>query len=424
MIKRRALSILICFFSLLFYSFSQEALKSIEEDYYDFLSLTGAVERPTLGYRTLSDSVWKFKENETLDENSAHIWKDNNLGRTFTLWEAASPADNWFTHGIKQGFKVRIYGPEWFNSYNTHVPYGQNDGALWQGRGYNTSLTAGVRLEGFGVEATFKPQVSWIENREFEYIIPNYSGDIYAGKADTYGYYGVRFIDAPQRFGDKSFWNFDLGDTEIRWTWNTFTVGLGTQSIWLGPAKFNPIIHSNNAASYPKIDIGFRKTHLTMPYFGWDLGCIEFRSWWGKLSESKWFDNDDANNSNLISGIAFYYQLPFTNELKIGFNRTMLSQWNNINSYTLFDIFVPYMESDAGYDNSDGRASIIFDYKISKVGLELYVEWARNDFQTAKGNFLRYPFHTQGWTIGTIKNLKLTNLITGQITIEISDIVC
>ena len=40
--------------------FSQEALKSIEEEYYDFLSLQGIVERPTLGYRTLSDSEWKF----------------------------------------------------------------------------------------------------------------------------------------------------------------------------------------------------------------------------------------------------------------------------------------------------------------------------------------------------------------------------
>ena len=41
---------------------AQESLKSIEEDYYDFLSLTGVVERPTLGYRTLSDSVWLFNE--------------------------------------------------------------------------------------------------------------------------------------------------------------------------------------------------------------------------------------------------------------------------------------------------------------------------------------------------------------------------
>ena len=33
-------------------AFAQEALKSTEEEYYDFLSLTGAAERPTLRLRT------------------------------------------------------------------------------------------------------------------------------------------------------------------------------------------------------------------------------------------------------------------------------------------------------------------------------------------------------------------------------------
>ena len=50
--------------------FAQEALKSTEEEYYDFLSLTGITERPTLGYRTLSDSVWNFKDVESYEENS------------------------------------------------------------------------------------------------------------------------------------------------------------------------------------------------------------------------------------------------------------------------------------------------------------------------------------------------------------------
>ena len=163
------------FIFLIFTLNSQEALKSIEEDYYDFLSLTGVTERPTLGYRTLSDNVWTFNEIESFEENEdgtftkvrtpgeqspTHIWKNNNLGTTYTLWQPVSPVDNWFTRGIKQGITARIYGPEWFNSYNTAAPYGQNDGGLWQGRGYNTALTTGIRLEGYGFELTFKPQVS------------------------------------------------------------------------------------------------------------------------------------------------------------------------------------------------------------------------------------------------------------------------
>ena len=70
--------------------FAQEALKSTEEEYYDFLSLTGAAERPTLNYRTLSDSEW-----QVTGEN--HLWKDNNLGTKRTLYESDATETNWFT---------------------------------------------------------------------------------------------------------------------------------------------------------------------------------------------------------------------------------------------------------------------------------------------------------------------------------------
>lgn len=418
---------------------AQESLKSIEEDYYDFLSLTGVVERPTLGYRTLSDSVWNFKDVESFEENedgtftkvrtpgkesAKHLWKNNNLGTTYTLWEPAAPADNWFARGLKQGITARIYGPEWFNSYNSAAPYGQNDGGLWQGRGYNTAFTAGLRLEGYGFEFTFKPQISWSQNKEFDYIKPNYSGEAFKNKADIYGYYGVPYIDAPQRFGDTSFWNYDWGDTELRYSWKTFTIGFGTQAIWLGPAKLNPIIHSNNAASYPKIDIGLRKTNLIMPYFGWDLGSIEFRGWWGKLSESDWFDNDKTNNNNLISGLTFNYQFPFLKELTIGMNRTMISHWNEISSYTLFKIFVPGLSDSGGSDNSDQRISFNIDYNNKQVGLNIYFEWGKNDYSQGKDSYLRYPFHTQGWTFGIQKDISLPFNLHGIIKLELTHLEC
>lgn len=421
---------LFTFFVLFLLSFSisgQEALKSIEEEYYDFLSLTGVTERPTLGFRTLSDNLWTFNDevsSEEAETTNTHIWNNNNLGTTFILWEASLPVENAFTRGINQAITVRIFGPEWFNSYNSDVPFGQNDGALWQGRGYNTSLTAGVRFEGYGVEATFKPQVSWMQNREFEYITPNYSGDIYKDKAEKYGYYGVRNIDAPQRFGPKSFFLFDFADSEIRYSWKTITLGFGTESIWIGPAIINPIIHSNNSASYPKIDFGIRKTKITMPYFCWDLGYLEFRAWWGKLTESDWFDNDNLNNNNLISGLSLYYQFPFINKLTIGINRTMVSKFNDIRGYTLFDIFVPFMEDKAGEDNSDGRASLIIDFLSVKIGLNIFFEWARNDFQAVKDNFLRYPFHTQAWTFGFKKSFSFFNLLFGEISLEITELGC
>jgi len=399
--------------------FSQEALKSIEEEYYDFLSLDGTIERPTLSYRTLSDSEWY------IPDNKEHIWQNNNLGNTNILFESTNQGTNWFTKGFYHGLKYKIYGPEWYNSYNTKNPYGQNDGALWQGKGYNTSFSVGARLEGYGFELTLKPQFTFSQNLEFEYVKPNYDNNnsLYNNKAGIFGYYGIAFIDAPQRFGNKSFFTFDFGDSEIRYNWNSFTLGFGTQYIWLGPARINPIIHSNNAPSYPKIDIGMRKQKISIKQF--ELGELEFRCWWGQLTESDYFDNDNSNNHNLISALSISWSLPgIFKGLTFGFNRNMLSKWDNINKYTLFEIYLPWMNSKAGVDESDQRASFTINYLIPKVGFEIYFEWARNDFQVKELNLIRYPFHTQAWNIGVVKSLNFKNKLKGKLTFEYTYLEC
>lgn len=423
------------FFSAIFFlsffifqlSFSQEALNSSEENYYEFLALQGFVERPTINYRTLSDSQWN------LENLNGHIWENNNLGTTFTLFEAQQPTENFYTKGIKQGIFLRLYPLEWYNSYNTAAPYGQNDGALWQGKGYNTSFTTGIRLEGYGFEFTFKPQLSFSQNLKFDYITPAYSpyiydkdgniiGDsIYKDYASEYGYYGVTYIDAPQRFGNEAFFTFDLGDTEVRYTWNNLTLGFGTQPIWLGPAKLNPIIHSNNAASYPKIDIGLRRQKIILPWLDWYCGDLELRGWWGKLSESDFFDSDDTNDHNLISGLAIGWSLPgIFDGLSVGLNRTMISKWNNISKYTLFEIFVPSIGTSGGADASDQRFSFTVNYLLPKSDFEVYLEWARNDFSPSMDFIIRYPFHTQAWTFGTQKAFDLPHNLKLQMLIELT----
>ncbi len=404
--------------------YAQEALKSIEEEYYDFLSLTGVTERPTLGYRTLSDNVWKFNEVETFEENEdgtftkvrvpgeesdAHIWKNNNLGTTYTLWETPDPADNWFARRIKQGFTARIYGPEWFNSYNTAAPYGQNDGALWQGRGYNTSLTAGVRLEGYGFELTLKPQVCWMENREFELM--NNSA-FYSNKyAYIWGYKNDKGVDAPQRFGDSSFWTFDWGDSEVRWSWDFFTLGFGTENIWLGPVYLNPLLHSNNAASYPKFDIGLRRTKLIIPYVGWYLGDIEARLWLGKLSESDYFDSNSSNDHNQISGMTLSFTPSFLPGLTLGINKICLSKWDDNKFLQYLNPMYGMKGAGDGNEVEDQKISIILDWLVPKGGIDVYAEFGLDDHVNYNDNidsYITHYWHSFTYTFGLKKSISIS----------------
>ena len=404
--------------------YAQEALKSIEEEYYDFLSLTGVTERPTLGYRTLSDNVWKFKEVETFEENEdgtftkvrvpgeesdAHIWKNNNLGITYTLWKTPDPADNWFARGIKQGFTARIYGPEWFNSYNTAAPYGQNDGALWQGRGYNTSLTAGVRLEGYGFELTFKPQVCWMENREFKTL-----GNVYG---NNYGVFFGQPVDLVQRYGNSPFWNYDWGASEIRWSWHTFTLGFGTQNPWLGPAYLNPMLGSNNAPGYPKLDVGIRKTEIVIPYLGWSLGYIEGRLWIGQLEESNYFDTNPNNNARMLNALSASYSPSFIPGFTIGINRIFMTYWRMENLKYIFRLFTDRRENalaSSGNDE-DQKFAVFAEWSFPKVGFKIYGEFGRDDFSSDEDS---NPFHTAIYTLGAKQNIPLPFGLKSELNIE------
>lgn len=374
---------------------AQEALKSAEEDYYDFLSLQGLASRPTLNYRTLSDNQWQLA-GAAADGN--HVWVANNLGTTFTLWQDSSPAENWFARGLFQGVNMKVYGPDWYNSFNTAAPYGQNDGALWQGKGYNTSLTAGLRFEGYGFELTFKPQLSFSQNMSF---------DIMPSNTDSpYGYfwgYGKNVgVDAPQRFGDKPFFVYDWGDSEVRWSWHSFTVGFGTQAIWLGPAYMNPILHSNNAASYPKVDLGLRRQKVILPWLNWYLGDIEARIWTGKLTESDYFDNDDSNNHNMIHGLALAYAPSFVPGLTLFANRTCLVKWDWANLKYLWPLAENTHVGEKGA-GEDQKMSFGFDWIFPQVGFEVYGEVGVDDF----GSFYIYSLHTLTTTLGLKKTFSV-----------------
>jgi hypothetical protein len=364
---------------------AQEALKSVEEDYYYFLALQGLTESPALNYRTLSDSAW------SMDEDTYHLWQEQNLG----IW-----------HNLFGDFRMRVYGPELFMSGNTAVPYGQNDGVLWQGRGFNALLKGGVRFEGYGVELTLLPHFAFSQNAGFDRMPSHYESE--------YGYfwgYGEpksnKGADAPQRFGDKPFFDWDFGDSEIRYTWKTLTVGFGTQAIWLGPSYLNSMLHSNNAPVYPKFDIGLRRQRVTLPWLGWYIGDVEARLWVGQLKESDYFDSDDSNNHTMIHGFAFAYAPSFLPGLTLFVNRVCLVPWAWENLKFIFPIVKNTIE--------DQKASFGFSWIFTDVGLEIYGELGIDDYVIFNGSikdsfpngYIRYPFHTMMYTAGLKKTIPI-----------------
>lgn len=374
--------------------FSQEALKSAEENYYDMLFLSGITERNYLSYRTLSGSVWNF-----IDEEADHPWKENAFRKNISLVGDLS---------------YELYGPEWYNSYNSWAPWGAYDLGMWQGRGYNTSLTGGARLEGYGLSLTIKPQLSYAQNLPFEYLRPTgFNASEYKGKAKEYGYIYGDGCDAVQRFGDNDFWTFDWGDTEIRYSWKSLTLGFGWQPIWLGPNYVHPLLSSNNAATYPKIDLGLTKQEVVVPWLNWNLGFVEGRIWTGYLTESDYFDNLDYNDHRLIHGLSMSYSPSFMKGFTINANRICIvhASWENMGY-----IIPAYDNTHIGahdLSGEDQKMSITADWAFPQVGFEIYGEIGIDDFLPSGDSiiqgYLRWPFHTASYTVGAKKTFEHKN---------------
>ncbi len=398
MVIRKLLKSAAAVFSLaLFFNaslFSQESLTSREEKYFDLLTLSSITERNFLSYRTLSDNTWNYFEID-----AQHPWANNRFRKTIPLWK---------------DFSFQLYGPEWYNSVNTLSPWGSYDGALWQGRGYNTSLEAGGRIEGYGLELTIKPQISFSQNLAFDYKTPEgFTEKKYAGKAKKYGYIYGSSCDSVQRFGEDAFWTFDWGDTELRYTWKNLTAGFGWQAVWLGPNYVHPLLSSNNAASYPKIDLGLRKQEIIIPKLDWNIGFIEGRIWSGYLTESDYFDNDSENDHRLIHGLSMSYAPSFMKGFTINANRICIVHASWANMGYIIPVYDNTFIGKKDLSGEDQKMSITADWTFPETGFEIYGEIGIDDFLPSGNSlllgYLRWPFHTASYTVGAKKVFDFKN---------------
>jgi hypothetical protein len=294
-------------------------------------------------------------------------------------------------------------------SYNTKYQHGFNDESLWQGKGLNTYFTGGSVLEYGDFSFIFFPEVWFSENRAFEIVLPH------ASQENPFAFY-LNGIDNPQRYGDEPVFFYGPGQSEIRYTGEKFTAGIGTQSLWLGPGKYNSLILSNNGGGFPKIDLGFRDLNTS-------IGVFELFVWWGMLSESEYFDSVSSNDNNLFTGIHIAYSPTCIEGFTLGINRTLTANLSEAGISSYGTLFVPFMTTMFGKDLNDQRASITLEWNFPSVGFTTYAEWARNDYQPSVRSILQFPQRTEAYTVGVsqilqseekkkiVATLEITNLL-------------
>jgi hypothetical protein len=288
---------------------------------------------------------------------------------------------------------------------NSHLPFSLNDGALWAGFGSSASLTGGIRARWGPLRLVAIPEYVYSDNDSFP------RPDIYLNPGPTASrsqfaspwHANGQSIDLPWRFGGQPISQLHPGQSSLMLDVRNATIGLSTENEWWGPGIRNALILSNNGPGFEHAFIRNNRPIDTR------IGVFHARWIFGTLRESRYFDFDSTNNLRSISLLGITWTPRWDSGLTLGFARSVFGPSKRPLDAVrdAFQVFAdvghpnarPYLDSTIT-PGRDQLISFFFRWAFPKDGFEAYAEWARTEIPRSIRDFLIYPNHSQGYTLG------------------------
>ncbi|HVW98565.1 MAG TPA: capsule assembly Wzi family protein [Mucilaginibacter sp.] len=316
---------------------------------------------------------------------------------------------------------LQILPVTWMQQYNTHNPYGWNDGAMIPAAGYQTLLSAGVYFKYRFFSIQFAPEFVFAQNKNFDGFTQADNGSA-AFKA---WYKVYNYTDLPERFGTGAYNKLLPGQSSIRFTFDPVSFGLSTENLWWGPGIQNSLTMSNTAQGFAHLTLNTTRPVKT------PIGSFETQIIAGKLTSSGHSPlvlgqpgNMDAlyqpksDDWRYLSGWVFSYQPKWVPGLFLGISRTFTVYHNNL-QHTLKG-YIPVLTSffkDNYYDpvtginqedasQRDQIASLFARWLWTGANAEIYVEYGREDHNWDPRDLLLDPEHSRAYIIGFKKLFK------------------
>jgi hypothetical protein len=295
-------------------------------------------------------------------------------------------------------WRAALLAPQFLFVINSALPFSQNYGSLWAGRGLSTRTLIGGKIESSRLRFILAPEIILSANSDWVLRHDFYAPELPPGRSpyDLPYYVGDFTIDQPMRFGDRPIRRLDLGETTAMWSSNSVAIGFSNENEWWGPGIRNAIVLSNNAPGFPHLFVRTARPIATR------LGEVEVRWLVGGLTESAYFDTVATNNVRSIASIATTLQARWNPNLSFGFARSVYSTatgWSRV-PWRWFDVFARTSRTSSAGVRKDHFYSLFARWVFPSDGVELYTEWARLRFQSSLRDFLVAPNHTQGYTLG------------------------
>jgi hypothetical protein len=128
--------------------------------------------------------------------------------------------------------------------YNTHHPYGINDGSMVQSKGYQSQFSAGVFAKIGPLSIQLRPEYVFADNKSFQKLSDAPNGVFY----NTPIAFRYNTIDLPDRMGDGNYSKVSWGQSSIRLNAGPVSFGFSNENLWWGPGVRSSLVMTNNAS--------------------------------------------------------------------------------------------------------------------------------------------------------------------------------
>lgn len=371
------------------------------EDYYRRQQLLGKLDSSvSFSIRPLMPSV-AFKVRNVFDPDSSLV----NDGIT----KSSGPYRFANGHG-----EFQVLPFTWQNQFNSHHPYGWNDGAMIPARGYQTMVSGGFYAKIGPLTIQLRPEYVSAQNRAFDGFALDRSD------AELNGYYNfANSLDAPERFGNGTYNKLFWGQSSIRLNAGPMSLGLSNENIWWGPGRRNSIMMTNNAAGFKHFTLNTLKPIRT------PIGSFEMQIIAGKLENSGFTPLNVTANSvgkelfrpynndwRYLTGFNISYQPKWIPGLFLGFTRDFMSYHEDLDGFKdYFPFFTPVQKVNTGLEGDpfdrDQRLSFYARWLFPKAHAEVYFEYGVNDNAYNLRDFAGSPDHSRAYIFGFSKMVPL-----------------
>ena len=262
----------------------------------------------------------------------------------------------------KKHFDLQLLPVNFLQKYNSHHPYGWNDGPLSFSKGYQYLVSGGVYMHWRNIHLTLRPEY-------FKTASDSYETTAYWGQVNP------------------SINKIILGQSNFRFDLGPLSVGIGTNNIWRGPGMISSLLMSNNAQGFGHIGVSSKKPINIL------IGSIEFSIFGGRLTQNKYqgFENrqhklhEIDNYNKYLNFLSVTYNPIFLKNLFLGANRVFI-QPEHLGKSTNFKVdyypvLLPLFRNQY-QDNAlpiDQLISGFVKYLFPKEHAELYFEYGWND---------------------------------------------